>query len=72
MNLKESNEKGYSEKGILFHCFRGLFWVLIYNRAIKEKRDIMNVIGIIVGILLVFVLVVIFAALMNKNGTNKF
>ncbi len=32
----------------------------------------MNIIGIIVGILLVFILVVIFAALMNKNGTNKF
>ena len=32
----------------------------------------MNITAIIAGILLVFILVVIFAALMNKNGTNKF
>ncbi len=32
----------------------------------------MNIAPIIVGILLVFILVVIFAALMNKNGSNKF
>lgn len=32
----------------------------------------MNITGLIVGILLVFVLVVIFAFLMNKNNTNKF
>ncbi len=32
----------------------------------------MNITAIIVGILLVFILVVIFAALMNKNGSNKF
>lgn len=32
----------------------------------------MNITAIIIGILLVFILVVIFAALMNKNGSNKF